>query len=223
MTPYQFGVKVAAELGTTGAAPLPHAYSSMSTGNSTGVPPGGWTGKIRVPINIPGAMRRGIKPAVAEAANRAAGNASVPSNDNFGPKFILGPAPLDGKVETDPHSASRNIRAVGEAAMAGKSQPTLTEFNLNHWMPSVQPRSPTATTNPQRTVSTNAPTAAQSRTAPEVTTPMDGGTYSQQVGPGRQPVPGTGAFRTSGKTEPVNDNALPPVPKLQPKRSPYGE
>jgi hypothetical protein len=226
MTPYQFGVKVAAELGTNGAAPLPHAYSSMSTGNSTGVPPGGWTGKIRVPINISGTggrNRPGVKPNVAEAANRAAGNASFPSNDNFGPTFILGPAPLDGNVETDPHSASRNIRSVGEAAMAGKPQPNLTEFNLNHWMPSLQSRSPTAATNPQRTVSTNAPAAAQSRTAPEVTTSMDGGTYSQQVGPGRQPVPGTGAFRAPGRNERIPDSALPPVPKLQPTRSPYGE
>ena len=153
MTPYEFGIKVAAELGTNGAAPLPHAYSSTSTGNSTGVPPGGWTGKTRVPINIPGTggrHRPGVKPNVAEAANRAAGNASFPANDNFGPTFILGPAQLDGNVATDPGSAYRNVSDVGEAAMAGKPQPKLTEFNQAHWWPSVKPRSPTAVTNPQR-------------------------------------------------------------------------
>lgn len=142
LTPFEFGVKIAAELGTAGAS-LPPTYSSLSTGNSTNVPPGGYTGKKAVPIRNaarPRTMTNAINPAVAEAANRAAGNESFPSNASFGPTRILGPAPLGGNPVTDPHSAERNINQVGQAELQGQPQSALTSYSAQDWWPAIRKR-----------------------------------------------------------------------------------
>jgi hypothetical protein len=144
MTPYRFGLYVGQQLNKQAndiTAPVPRSYSSMSTGNSTGVPPGGWTGKVRVPIRQPGSNKPmyGVNADVAAAANRAAGNPGAP-NSNYTPTHILGPAPINDGYNNDSFSPADNINAVGAAEINKTPQPALTKNKGTAVFPQITPR-----------------------------------------------------------------------------------
>jgi hypothetical protein len=136
MTPYQFGYLLKQAMDSAPAAPaappkFPHTYSSMSTGNTNGTMVGSYYGKMPVEIRRPEAAtgRRGdarVTADLAEAANRAAGNKSVPSSAGFGPTVILGPARGYGNNSAfGNENAAAHIRGVGNAALKGQPQPQL--------------------------------------------------------------------------------------------------
>ena len=144
----------------------------------------------------------------------------------FGIKMAVGPA-APGGAAVDPMAAERarrvaQIKADAAKVRAASGTPGAMGNGANgthQWSGRVMPvGAATGTYTPP------AGAAPPSRTAPVATKRMDGGTYSQQVGPGRQAVPGTGTFKSPTGTEPVNDSALPvTAPKLPKPSIRFGE
>jgi hypothetical protein len=215
MTPYQFGQYVKLAM----AKQAEQAYTTYSGAGGQNMPASARTGMVRLPETpaTAAALHNHANPGNPVNASQLPMNAtmkrSLPGGRNAAPPRTVPATTIMVPAQnspTEPTPAERLVAAkVNRATQPGS-------FDRKYMMPR------SVTKMQQSPAPTNAPAAAQPRTTP-VTTRMDGGTYSQQVGAGRQPVPGTGVFRAPGMNERIPDSALPPVPKLQPKRSPYGE